>query len=103
MGARPRVTVTLTADGTEVLGLSADGESVSGTLRAVNAGRNTITLLRTATDAKAAPATWPLSPTAAVTLDGNPTTLAELREGLAVSVRLSADGRRVVALDAKSP
>ena len=103
LGARPRVSVTLTADGTEVRGLTADGETVSGTLRAVNAGRNTITLLRTATDAKAAPATWPLSPTAAVTLDGNPATLADLREGLSASVRLSTDGKRVLAPDAKSP
>lgn len=103
LGSRPRVTVTLTADGTEVRGLSADGETVSGTLRAVNAARNTITLLRTTTDAKAAPATWPLSPTAAVTLDGNPATPADLREGLSASVRLSTDGKRVLALDAKSP
>ncbi len=103
LGARPRVTVTLTADGTEVRSLSAHGETVSGTLRAVNAGRNTITLLRIATDAKATPATWPVSPTAPVTLDGNPATLAELRDGLSASVRLSADGKRVLALDAKSP
>ncbi|MFM8273319.1 MAG: sigma-70 family RNA polymerase sigma factor, partial [Gemmata sp.] len=103
LGARPRVTVTLTAAGTEVLGLTATGETIPGTLRAVNAGRNTITLLRTTTDAKAAPATWPLPPTSAVTLDGNPATLADLREGLSASVRLSADGKRVLALDAKSP
>jgi hypothetical protein len=102
LGAKPRVKVTVTAAGTEVLGLTADGETVTGMLRAVNPDRNMISLLRTATDAKGTPTIWPLSPTATVTLDGNPATLAELREGLSASVRLSADGKRVLALDAKS-
>jgi hypothetical protein len=98
-----RVKVTLTAERTEVLRLMADGETVTGTLRAVDPGQNTISLLRSTADAKGTPTAWPLSPTAAVTLGGNPATLGELREGLSVSVRLSADGKRVLALEAEFP
>jgi RNA polymerase sigma factor (sigma-70 family) len=103
LGAKPRVKVTLTAAGTQVMGLTAEGETVTGTLRGVNASRKTIALQRSTTDTKASPSTWPLTPGAVITFDGKPATLAELSEGVAVSVRLSADGKRVRALEAKSP
>jgi hypothetical protein len=101
--SRPRVKVTFTRDEAGILALVAEGETVTGSLRKVNVGQNTVTVVRTATDAKATPATWPLAPNAAVTLDGTPATLTDLREGITASVLLSADGKRVLALDAKSP
>jgi hypothetical protein len=100
--ARPRVKITLNPAGTEIVSLAAEGETVTGMLRGLDADRNTITLLRGATDTRGSPSTWPLTPGAVITIDGNPTTLTDLREGLTASIRLSADGKRVLALDAKS-
>jgi len=103
LGGKTRVRVTLNAEGTQVVSLAAEGEMVTGTLLGVNAGRSTITLRRSVTDPKASAITWPLAVGATVTLDGQPATLAELSEGSAVSARLSADGKRVLSLEAKSP
>jgi len=97
------VRVTLNAEGTQVVSLAAEGEMVTGTLLGVNAGRSTITLRRSVTDPKASAITWPLAVGATVTLDGKPVALGEIREGSAVSARLSADGKRVLSLEAKSP
>jgi RNA polymerase sigma factor (sigma-70 family) len=103
LGGKTSVKVMLNAAGTEILSLLAEGEVVTGTLLNVSATRNTITLRRSVTDPKASAITWPLAVGATVTLDGQPATLAELSEGSAVSARLSADGKRIVSLEAKSP
>ena len=103
LGGKTRVQVTLNAQGTEVVSLAAEGERVTGTLLSVNATRNTITLRRSMSDPNASALSWPLAAGAILTFDGQPATLAELSEGSAVSARLSADGKRVLSLEAKSP
>ena len=103
LGGKTRVRVTLNAEGTQVVSLAAEGEMVTGTLLGVNAGRSTITLRRSVTDPKGSASTWPLSAGAMITLDGKPVALGEIREGNTVSARLSADGKRVLSLEAKSP
>jgi len=103
LGGKTRVRVTLNAEGTQIVSLAAEGEIVTGTLLSVSATRNTITLRRSMSDPKAAANTWPLATGATLTLDGRPATLAELSEGTAVSARLSADGKRILSLEAKSP
>jgi hypothetical protein len=102
LGGKTRVTITLNPEGTKIVSLAAKGEMVTGTLLGMNAGRNTITLRRSMTDPNASPFTWPLRPDAVVTLDGKPATLAELSEGTVVSARLSANGKRILSLEAKS-
>jgi RNA polymerase sigma factor (sigma-70 family) len=102
LGTAPRATATLNAAGTEVVWLAAEGEIVTGTLHGVNAERNTITVQRSETDPNARPNTWPLASGAMIALDGEPAAIAALRQGSIVSVRLSADGKRVLALEAKS-
>jgi RNA polymerase sigma factor (sigma-70 family) len=103
LGGKTRVTITLNPEGTEIVSLAAEGEMVTGTLLGVNAGRSTITLRRSMTDPKGSASTWPLSAGAMITLDGKPVALGEIREGNTVSARLSADGKHVLTLDAKSP
>jgi tRNA pseudouridine-54 N-methylase len=103
LGGKTPVKVTLNAPETEVVSLRAEGEVVTGTLLGIDATRNTITLRRRVTDPKASASTWPLSPGATVTLDGQPATIAQLREGAPITAQLSADGKRIRVLDAKSP
>jgi hypothetical protein len=103
LGTKVRVKVTLTMAGTEVREVFAEGEVIVGTLRTANAERRTITVQRHAADPKASPTTWPLAPSAAFTRNGQPGTLADLRENETVTVQLSADGKRVLTVDVRTP
>ncbi len=103
LGGKVRVQATLNVAGTEVVSLVAEGEIVTGTVLGKDLERLTVTVRRRVTDPKAAPLTWSLATNTPLTLDGRPATLAELREGYTVRVRLSADGRRVASLEANRP
>jgi RNA polymerase sigma factor (sigma-70 family) len=88
------VNVTLTVDGQAVRSLGAQGPRASGVVKAVDAGKGTVTV---------DDATYPVAKDAIVVIDGKQRPLAELPVGAEVSLNLRVDHRTVGMIQTKAP
>lgn len=82
------------SDPNTVTAIQAFGKRVEGTVASVDAGANTITIN---TDQNGA-ATYNVSPTATVTLNGSTSTLSSLLAGTDVRLKFSADNTTVISI-----
>jgi len=89
------VDLRLTADAETVLKITAEPQLRPAVVKAVDAGANTLTV----TD-KFGQLTFMVAQGAKIVIDGKAGTLADLKEGMEVGLRLSADGKTVVKLTA---
>jgi hypothetical protein len=88
----------------EVLSVSAEGPSVSGFLKQVDAVGKRITLVKTAKGETDRELDFPIAADAHVTIDGTgDRTLGDLPIGVSLTVRLSADQKTVRGIDAEGP
>ncbi len=85
------VNLQLCADQTTVRSLSAEGAQVNGLVKAVDAGKNTITVGDTA---------YPVAEGAGVVIDRKPGRLADLPEGANVTLNLRVDQKTVLRISA---
>lgn len=80
-----------------VVGIRAEGPSVGGDVRAVDA--RSITLAGRRTEAKPLPdQVYPVSPDVQVLVDGKPGKVSDIRPGSRVALKLSVDQKTVVAI-----
>ena len=84
-----------TTDATSVTAIQAFGKRVEGTVVSVNTDANTITLTDHETEAQA---TYNISNSASVTLNGAASTLASITTGMDVRLKFSADNSSVVSI-----
>jgi small nuclear ribonucleoprotein (snRNP)-like protein len=104
------VSLKLSADRKVVGGIRAEGRSVGGLVKAVDAAKNTITVTTSVKGEPDVDRTFPVAKAAAVSVDdGKPKdktkpaaqSLADLPVGAGVTLRLSLDGQSVVAVVAE--
>jgi RNA polymerase sigma factor (sigma-70 family) len=88
---RSFVTLGLLADQKSVRNIEAVGPNVSGILKAVDAGNNTITFEEKESDGSFRPRTFTLTKMAMIQIDGRPAKLAEVPIGAAVSLSWFVD------------
>jgi RNA polymerase sigma factor (sigma-70 family) len=102
----PRVFLTLylCADQKTILGIDAAGPGFQGVrVKAVDAGKNTITFEDDRQLAELAGKTFPVAKGTNVLIDGKPGKLAGLPPGVFVSVTLSADQKTIRGIQAQGP
>jgi RNA polymerase sigma factor (sigma-70 family) len=108
--AKAVVFLTLSADRKVVGSIRAEGHSVTGLLKAVDGAKNTITLTISTKGEPDVDRTFPAAKTVQVSIDGKPKDkakpaeapgVADLPLGAQVTLRLSVDGKSVVAIRAE--
>ncbi len=100
------VMAKLSVDQSFVMMLKAEGPTVFGLLKAVDAKKGTITIAIPKGRDDADEKTYTLAKDAGITLDGNSTTLADLKigeNGPYVQLRLTLDQKTVRSLTARQP
>jgi ferric-dicitrate binding protein FerR (iron transport regulator) len=88
------VTLEQKAPDGPVVSIKAEGPRVGGTITAVDADKKTLTLA----GGRGHEQTYSLSAEMAVTQNGQPATMADVKPGLAVVLKLSIDKKTVVAI-----
>ena len=90
--------------GQEVISVSAEGPSVSGILKRVDAAANRLTLVKTTKGAADRELEFQVAADAHVTIDGSGgRSVGDLPTGVSLTVRLSADQKLVRGIDSEGP
>jgi hypothetical protein len=97
------VSLALSADRQTVRNIHAAGPAFEGVLKAVDAGKGTVTFDDDQAAAELAGKTFAVAKDAAVEIDGRPGKLAGLHKGAVVKLSLSADRKSARAIQAEGP
>jgi RNA polymerase sigma factor (sigma-70 family) len=96
--AEVQINIKLAADQKTVNSIQAEGRTVQGTVKAVDAGNNTITIAN-----KQSENGFSVAQGAAVVIDGEPGKLADVPTEAVVNLKLSVDQKTVLGLWAEGP
>lgn len=89
------ITLSLSVDQKTALRVDAVGPQVLGTVKAVDAAKNSLTVTN-----KLGDQTFDVGKDATIVVDGKPGKLADLKEGMEVDLRLTVDKKTVVSITA---
>jgi hypothetical protein len=82
-----------------VVGIKAEGPTIGGEVKAIDADQRTVTLAKRGDGPRGTPEqTFSFAPGVAVTLDGQPASASDLQPGASVALKLTVDKKTVLSI-----